>query len=250
LGSDVFVLGKIGEDKFDEFMKLMQAFKIMIDLYHVDEYYACATSAMREAQNGQALADAVLVQCGLKVNIIDGLHEADLINRVIELYLEQGQSYLHIDVGGGSTELNVYQGHEKMQSKSFPLGTVRTLAQSDQEETWNELTIWIQEHLDHLCDVTAIGTGGNIRKLFELSKGEKGKHIGLKKLQATQNELKYLNFEDRMQKLQLNADRADVIIPAAEIYINIMKKSGANKILVPDVGLKDGIIAYLYAKNN
>ena len=249
LGSDVFENNEIGDEKFREFVKLMIAFKNMIDLYRVDEYYACATSAMREAENGNALVQAVKAACDLDIDIISGDLEAELINRVIAFNLQPNEHYLHIDVGGGSTELTIYHGEEKVVSRSFPLGTVRMLKHSERMETWDEMLQWILDHKGKVAHLVAIGTGGNIRKLFELTNREKGKYIGILKLEEELKILKEMPYEDRVIKLQLNEDRADVIIPACEIYITLMKKAGAKKILVPDVGLKDGIISYLYDKN-
>ncbi|MEO9967498.1 MAG: phosphatase [Reichenbachiella sp.] len=250
LGSDVFENAEIGDKKFREFVILMHAFKAMIDLYRVDEYYACATSAMREAQNGNALVQAVKASCGLDINIISGDLEAELINRVISFNLNPEEQYLHIDVGGGSTELTLYHGEEKIVSKSFPIGTVRLLKHSEQVGTWESMMEWIKDHKGKDGHFIAIGTGGNIRKLYELTNKEKGKYIGLAKLEDELEILKNMNYEERIVNLQLNEDRADVIIPASEIYIAIMKKAGAKKILVPDVGLKDGIISFLYDKNS
>ncbi|UXX77780.1 phosphatase [Reichenbachiella carrageenanivorans] len=249
LGSDVFENNQIGDQKFREFITLMRAFKAMIDLYKVDEYYACATSAMREAENGNALIQAVKAACDLDINIISGDLEAELINRVIAFNLVEDQQYLHIDVGGGSTELTLYRGEVKNVSKSFPIGTVRLLKHSERVGTWDEMLQWIIDHKGKVGHLIAIGTGGNIRKLYELTNKEKGKYIGIQKLEEELEILKNMPYEERVVNLQLNEDRADVIIPASEIYISIMKKAGARKIMVPDVGLKDGIISYLYDKN-
>lgn len=248
LGSDVFTQKRISVTKFKDFVKLMSAFKAMIDLYKVDEYFACATSAMRESENGHELVQAVKDDCGLDINIISGDEEADMINRVISFHILEG-TYLHIDVGGGSTELNIYSHSEKIGSKSFPMGSVRVLTDKDRKIGWENLYNWLDEVLPKGEEVLAVGTGGNINKLFELVSGVKGEYISLKKLEDCLKELKKMDYEERMHKLQMNADRADVIIPASGIYINTMKKAGANKILVPNVGLKDGIMTYLYEKN-
>lgn len=249
LGGDVFSLQRIGEVKTHQFVELMKAFKIMIDLYEVDEYYACATSAMREAENGYELVQFVKEQVDLNINIISGEAEAEMINRVIAFQLDEGD-YLHIDVGGGSTELNLYKNSEKVASKSFPIGTVRKLDAKKREMAWQALYSWLDEFMQTgEYQITAIGTGGNINKLYELAVGIADKQMTLKQLKSTRAMLKELPLEDRMYKLQLNADRADVIIPASDIYINVMKKTEANRILVPDVGLKDGIMNYLYEKN-
>lgn len=248
LGTDVFTLKRISEPRVEDFVKLMHAFKVMLDLYKVDEYYACATSAMRESSNGQDIVDRVSREVGIKINIISGDEEAEMINRVIQFHLGDG-FFLHIDVGGGSTELNIYQGYVKTDAHSFPIGSVRMLNEKAHKQAWDELYGWIEDHIPPNTEVLAIGTGGNINKLFELVSGVKGEMISLKKLEACLKSLKKMDYEERMHKLQLNADRADVIIPASGIYLGAMKKAGANKILVPNVGLKDGIVTYLYEKN-
>ena len=249
LGSDVFANGKVSDKKAHDFIKLMRAFKVMIDLYEIDEYYACATSAMREAINGQALAHAVAQDCQLKIHIISGEREAELVNRVIASSLKD-QRYLHIDVGGGSTELNVYESKKKVKAKSFPIGTVRLLKHREPRDVWSKMYRWTETALGDDPHVVAIGTGGNIRKLFELCGGEKDPTITRDALKEMARLLQSMSYEARMQNLQLNADRADVILPAVQIYIKMMEKAGARQILVPDLGLKDGIIAYLYHQLN
>lgn len=249
LGGDVFSMQKIGEVKTGQFIELMKAFKIMIDLYEVDEYFACATSAVREAENGEELVEKIYEESGLKINIISGEEEAEMINRVIAFQLDEGD-YLHIDVGGGSTELNIYKNKIKVGARSFPIGTVRKLGLKSREAAWQALYDWIDSYTSNSdYHITAIGTGGNINKLYELAVGIADKQMSFKQLKNTRSMLKELPLEERMYKLQLNADRADVIIPASDIYLNVMKKADANKILVPDVGLKDGIMNYLYEKN-
>ena len=248
LGTDVFSINRISDQRCEDFVNLMSAFKTMIDLYRVDEYFACATSAMRESDNGRELVERVKQECGLEINIISGDEEAEMINRVISYHLGDG-SWLHVDVGGGSTELNVYQGSRKVTAHSFPIGSVRMLRDKDRKLAWEDLYNWVDENVPKDEEILAIGTGGNINKLFELVSGIKGEFISLKKLEICLKDLKKMDYEERMHKLQMNADRADVIIPASGIYINTMKRAGAQKILVPDVGLKDGIIAYLYEKN-
>jgi len=247
LGHDVFTLGKISEYNQERFVKLMTAYKNLIDLYEVDAFFGCATSAMRESANGHQLADHVRDKLDLDLKIISGDEEAEMINKVILSSLDD-RNYIHIDVGGGSTELNVYQNHVKIHSKSFKIGTVRRLEQGGSAEKWEELTQWVKDHTAQDGEkVTAVGTGGNINKLFELSNPEnKSRMLDLDRLLRTQDILKNLTLDDRLNKLQLNPDRADVIIPASDIYIGVMQHAKAKRILVPDVGLKDGINYHLY----
>lgn len=249
LGNDVFKYRKIGPDKEDRFFRLMHAFKLLIDLYEVDDYYACATSAMRESENGRQLTEKVKQLLGLRIHIIDGDEEARFINNAVLRDLEAG-TYLHIDVGGGSTELNIIKNGQNIRSKSFKLGSVRTLEEDFAQRESEKMEKWVQKHLDHSHDtVQAIGTGGNIQKLAELSGNKDKKVAQIKDLEATQSYLKTLSAEDKIYKLRLNPDRADVIVPASNIYLAAMRAAGAESILVPDIGLKDGIMQMLYEKH-
>lgn len=247
LGHDVFTIGRISEYNEERFFKLMTAFKNLIDLYEITAFYGCATSAMRESENGAEIVERVRKELDLPIQIISGEEEAEMINRVILQGLDDDH-YIHIDVGGGSTELNIYEKHEKVYSHSFKLGSVRILEGRDTPENWQEMRDWVSKFAFKKGEkITAIGTGGNINKLYELSNPEtKAKKMSLDKLMRTQDVLKNLTLDDRLNKLQLNPDRADVIIPASDIYIQVMKAAKAKSILVPDVGLKDGINYYMY----
>ncbi|MEP1097298.1 MAG: phosphatase [Cyclobacteriaceae bacterium] len=246
LGHDVFTTGRISEYSKGRFYKLMTAYRNLIDLYEVDAFFGCATSAMRESENGASIIEGVKEELSLDIKIISGDEEAEMINKVIGLSLGN-ENYLHVDVGGGSTELNIYQGKTKILSRSFKLGSVRRLENSDDPEVWTEMQQWIKLNVENRYEkIIAIGTGGNINKLFELSLNGKVKEMSLTTLIATQQNLQSLSKNDLLNKLQLNPDRADVIIPASEIYIDVMKIAGAKNILVPDVGLKDGINFHLY----
>ncbi len=248
LGHDVFVDGRIGEKKQVGFMRLMTAYKNMIDLYEVDHLYGCATSAMRESSNGRDLVNLVQELIGLEINIISGKEEAEMINKVISLNLED-QAYLHIDVGGGSTELNVYKNQKKIESESFPIGSVRLLDHREDPETWTNMKNWVMEQFKgHKGKLTAIGTGGNINKIYELCSETKKRMISLNGILKTQDYLKNLTFEEKLNRLQLNPDRADVIVPASEIYVQVMKAAKATRMYVPDVGLKDGINYMMFEK--
>ncbi|MEQ9404375.1 MAG: phosphatase [Cyclobacteriaceae bacterium] len=249
LGHDVFTTGRISEFNEERFYKLMTAYKNLIDLYEIDAFFGCATSAMRESENGPALIERVKNELNLDIKIISGDEEAEMINKVIMLSLDD-ENYLHIDVGGGSTELNIYESHQKVLSRSFNLGSVRSLEHHDSPEVWEEMHQWVKMNVaNRYSGISAIGTGGNINKLFELSLNRKSKEMTLKTLIKTQTELKKFSMDELLNKLQLNPDRADVIIPASEIYIDVMKTAGASRILVPDVGLKDGINYHMYEMN-
>lgn len=250
LGQDVFNKGKIGKEKYEQFLKLMQAYKNLIDLYDITGYYGCATSAMREAKNGKQIVEETKEKFGLHLHIISGKEEALMINKVIGHYLDN-RTFVHIDVGGGSTELNVYHERKKVKSQSFKLGSVRRLQNYDKPEIWVDIRDWITKNVhESYGEVTAIGTGGNINKIFELSGADKkAKEVSIEKVNEVVDFLKTMTVEERMFKLQLNPDRADVIVPASEIYTEVMRCAKASTILVPDVGLKDGIMYSLFQEH-
>ncbi len=250
LGFDVFTNGRISEYNKERFLKLMNAYKMMIDLYEVDQFYACATSAMRESENGLQILDRVRAEWGLDIEIINGDEEARLINEAVKLSTSYPK-YLHVDVGGGSTELNYYINGEIISSRSFNTGSVRRLGRLDGPDVLTQMQDWIHKIIKPDGKLAAIGTGGNINKLFELSAAKKeSRTISMDMLQDVVRMLTSMSLEERMLKLQLNADRADVIIPASEIYLAVMALAKVKKILVPDVGLKDGINIMLYERGN
>lgn len=249
LGKDVFAINRIGEENKSKFFKLMQAFKILIDLYEVDDYYACATSAMRESENGKDIAKGVLDQFDLDIHIIDGDKEAELINSVVMSKLNN-KNYLHIDVGGGSTELNVIHNNQMLYSKSFKLGSVRKLSVENNEVQRKKITDWIQLHMEGYEGFTAVGTGGNINKAFDLTDQDKSdRHISISDLKQVQSHVASFTLDERIHLLRLNEDRADVILPALDIYLHAMEAAVCSDILVPDVGLKDGLMHMLYERN-
>ena len=250
LGQDVFSQGRILEATEEKFIKLMNAYKMLLDLYEVSAYRVCATSAFRESANGAQIAARVFEECGMPLEIISGDEEANLVNKAIFKFLDD-KSYLHIDVGGGSTELNLYFNRQKIASESFQLGSVRNMSLDSFPEAWVKLEEWIKENvLKSYYPVIAIGTGGNINKLFELSvtKNKKAKSINLAELSAVHFLISRMSIDERIHQLMLNPDRADVIVPASEIYLHVMQKAKAKKIVVPDLGLKDGIIESQYEK--
>lgn len=249
LGMDVFHTQKISDKNRRKFIKLMKAFKLLIDLYEVDDYMVCATSAMRESSNGREIVEEVKEDIGLKINIIDGNQEAELINMALGTYIDE-KSYLHIDVGGGSTELNIYSKREKIATKSFKIGSVRALDDNIPLSVWKSMNKFITEKIGDKSKIICIGTGGNINKIFELSNPRKNKrYLEIEKIKEIQSYLESFSYEDRINKLNLNPDRADVIIPASKIYLAAMTAAGSLKMIVPDVGLKDGLMQVLYTKN-
>ena len=247
LGHDVFSYGSLTPESEARTIKLMQCFKLLIELHEVEGYMACATSAMRESSNGSEVVARIAKETGIQIHIIDGSKEAELINNVVVQSLEDGQ-YLHIDVGGGSTELNLYFNRQKIISKSFKIGSVRLLEGKESKGAWQKMECWIEDNIDTMEPITAVGTGGNISKLFNLVSKTSENATSLAELQRMRDYIASFSQEERVHKLRLNADRADVIVPASDIYISAMKWAGANEILVPDLGLKDGIIQLVYEK--
>lgn len=249
LGHDVFSTNHISKASIEKFKKLMKAYKLLLELYEVDDYMFCATSAMRESENGEELAKQVKDELGIEINIIDGHLEAELINKAIASYL-QNETYLHIDVGGGSTELNLFTKGKKIKTRSFKVGSVRILEHHDSPVMWSDMEKWVKENVKkEFGKVTAVGTGGNISKIFELAKKKPGQALSIKKVKETKKMIDSLSLEQRIYELQMNPDRADVIVPASDIYIKVMEWAHAQSILVPDVGLKDGILLHLLEKN-
>jgi exopolyphosphatase/guanosine-5'-triphosphate,3'-diphosphate pyrophosphatase len=249
LGHDVFTTNRISDKSFARFKKLMTAYKLLLELYEVDDYMICATSAMRESENGQELASQVKKELGLFIDIIDGQREAELINSAIQSYLGE-HTYLHIDVGGGSTELNIYHGGKKIKTRSFRVGSVRILENHDLPIVWKDMEAWIKETIKpSMGKVTAVGTGGNISKIYELARLKPNKLLSLKKMYEVKDMILAHSMEDRVYKLQMNPDRADVIIPASSIYMKVMEWANAKNIFVPEVGLKDGMMLHLYERN-
>jgi exopolyphosphatase / guanosine-5'-triphosphate,3'-diphosphate pyrophosphatase len=250
LGHDVFNDGKLSKKSIEKFKKLMLTYKLLLELYETDDYMICATSAMRESKNGKELVRQVQEEIGITINIIDGQQEAELINKAIASYLSD-KTYLHIDVGGGSTELNLYVDGTKIHTKSFKIGSVRVLEHHDSPESWEEMKAWIKAHVKKSYGtVTSVGTGGNISKIFELAKLEPGESLPLSRIKELRKMVSGLSMEKRIYELQMNPDRADVIVPASNIYIQVMDWASSKAIIVPEVGLKDGMILHLFEKNS
>lgn len=250
LGLEVFNGGIISPEGEVRIHKMLHSFKLLMELHEVKEYQICATSAMREATNAQEIIDRIQGILDMKIHVIEGAREAELINNVVVMALDPTKNYLHIDVGGGSTELNLYQNLEKTASRSFKIGSVRLLEGKDVTADWQKMERWIEDHINPNSDqISAVGTGGNINKLFNIST-EKLSDISMSfnELERIQKFVASYSLADRINKLRLNADRADVIVPASKIYLSAMQKAGANEIIVPDLGLKDGIIKMIYER--
>lgn len=246
LGDEAFLNQKLSEKKIKELTQTMTAFRNLMDVFKVTEYRAFATSAMREAKNGQEVIKRIKQDANIKIEIITGNNEAKMIySSHIEDTLDHKVNYLYIDVGGGSTELSIFSKNKVVASHSFNIGTIRMLDNKDTELEWESLRDWIKEHTKTLKPLVGIGTGGNINKLHRLSEEKEGVPISYNKLKSLYNYLNSFSLKERIQILDLNQDRADVIIPASEIYLSVMKWAGVKSIYVPKVGLVDGIIVHL-----
>jgi exopolyphosphatase/guanosine-5'-triphosphate,3'-diphosphate pyrophosphatase len=251
LGDDAFIQQHISERKTNDLVKSMQAFRNLMDVYKVTDYLAYATSAMREAKNGEDVVKLIKEEARIDLEIIHGSKEAKVIYAShADQNIDKSKNYLYIDVGGGSTELSLFLAGELMASKSFNIGTIRILDNQDTEETWNEMKDFIREHTRGFKQLSGIGTGGNINKLYKLSEEENEAPMAFAKLKSLYSYLTSFSLKDRINVLGLNQDRADVIIPACEIYLTVMKNAGIKHIYVPRVGMVDGIIQLLIEKNS
>lgn len=250
LGDDAFLDKKISVKKIKELVKTMVAFRNLIDVYKVNDYMACATSAMREASNGNAIVSLIKSEAGIDLEIVEGQREANIIYAShIEESLDHKKNYLYIDVGGGSTELSVFSKGEMIASRSFNLGGIRILDNQDKDETWADMKEWVKQQAQTNKNLSGIGTGGNINRLFKMADQKDGTAITFMKLKSIYDYLNSFSLKDRINVLGLNQDRADVIMPATEIYLSVMKWGGVKQIFVPRVGLVDGIIQLLIDKN-
>ena len=246
LGEEVFTDKKISKEKVKMLIKTIKAYKLLMDVYEVKTYMACATSAMREADNRKEVIKAVKDETGIGLDIIDGDTEADIIfSTFITQKLDHSRSYLYIDVGGGSTEISLLEKGRKIHSKSFKIGTLRILKDKVSEEKWIEMKEWVKAITPGIDQLTAIGTGGNINRILKMNRTNNDTitYQEIKKIQAY---ITSYALEDRINILGLRPDRADVIVPAADIYLAAMKYAGITSMLVPKIGLSDGMIYQLF----
>ncbi|MES2747328.1 MAG: exopolyphosphatase [Bacteroidota bacterium] len=247
LGQDAFTVGEISEENIDRMIDAMNAFKLLMKVYKVEKYKACATSAMREAYNGKEVTEIISDKTQIDIDIIDGKNEAAIIaSSDLHSLLRTDQTYLYVDVGGGSSEFSLFAEGKMVASKSFKNGTVRLLNNMVNEVVWEEIEKWIKSITEEYDNIILIGSGGNINKIFKMSGKQQDKPLSYVYLSAQYHYLSSLTYEQRVAELGLNTDRADVIIPATQIYLNAMKWSGARQIYVPKIGLSDGIVKAMY----
>lgn len=247
LGADVFLKQQISKENETRLVDTMNAFRLLMKSHKVTSYKACATSAMREAENGEDIVKLIRKQSKIKIDVIDGEEEAAIIAATdLNNYIDKGKTYLYVDVGGGSSEFSVIHQGVTTASKSFKIGTVRLLNDIVQKDAWLELETWIKHNTKGFEKIDLLGSGGNINKIFKISGKAMGKPLTYFYLTSYYNMLQTYSYEERITELDLNQDRADVIIPATRIYLSAMKWSDAKYIYVPKIGLSDGIIKSVY----
>ena len=247
LGQDAFTVGEITEENIDRMVDAMKAFKLLMKVHKVEKYVGCATSAMREAYNGQEVVQIIKEQADININIIDGKTEAAIIASTdFEHLLKNDKNYLFVDVGGGSSEFSLFSDGKIIASKSFKAGTVRLLNEVVNDIVWQEIERWIKCKTEGLDEISLIGSGGNINKIFKMSGKQLDKPLSFIYMNSQYAYLNNLTYEERILELGLNPDRADVIVPALQVYLRAMKWSGARNIYVPKIGLADGIVKAMY----
>jgi exopolyphosphatase/guanosine-5'-triphosphate,3'-diphosphate pyrophosphatase len=245
LGFDVFESGIISEYKTNELIETLKAYRHLMKVYDVKSYRACATSAMRDAKNGKEIVARVQKEIGLNIEIITGSQEAEILYEThLAEKLDNKSNYLYIDVGGGSTELTLYSNNKVTYKQSFNIGTIRLLKNKVDVAIWDEMKVALKKYCK--SNTVAIGSGGNINKVFSISKRKNGKPLSLDILKEYYKEMNALTVEERIHKYGFKEDRADVIVPALNIYTTVMRWANISDIFVPQIGLADGIIKLLY----
>ncbi len=247
LGADVFLEGKISESNAKRMIDAMMAFKLLMKTHGIKRYRACATSAMREASNGREIADRIEKESGLAINIIDGFDEAAIIASTdLKSLIQDDKAFLYVDVGGGSSEFTVFANGHIVASQTFKLGTVRLLENRVDESIWDDMETWIKTETKEYQKISMIGSGGNINSIYKKSGKKIGSPLSYFYLSSYYELIKSLTYEERITELDMNPDRADVVVPATRIYLCAMKWSKAKNMFVPKIGLSDGIIKSLY----
>lgn len=250
LGEDVFLHGRISDEKATKLITALKGFHELILAYGVEASRAVATSAMRDASNGQEIIARIKAEAKMEVEIIDGKNEASLVfSNHIEELINPKHAYLYIDVGGGSTELTLYYDNKVIAAKSFNIGTVRMLLDKVDKSEWDEKKAWLKKNTYGIHPLFAIGSGGNINKIFKMSGKKETKHLSYDRLKGIYEMLCSYTYQERIERLELKPDRADVIVPAAKIFLSVMKNADIEKIFVPQIGLSDGLVHEMYERH-
>ena len=250
LGEDTFLKGEITKERADKLVSAMRGYKELMNVFNIIAYRAVATSAMRDAKNGKEVIERVKKEANIDIEIIDGKTEAATIfSNHAEEFLDPLKSYLYIDVGGGSVELTLISDRKTIAQKSFNVGTLRMLFGKIDNNEWDSYKQWIKKNTQGIKPLNAIGSGGNINKLYKMSGKRDSKHLSYEKLKSMQDMLSSYTYEERITILGLKPDRADVIIPATKIFLTAMKYADIERVYVPQIGLSDGIIHLLYEEH-
>jgi exopolyphosphatase/guanosine-5'-triphosphate,3'-diphosphate pyrophosphatase len=250
LGADVFDDGNIGDAKRDQLTKSLKAFRLLSEVYGVHQLRCCATSAMREAANSKEVIAFTEIGSGVHIEVIDGTLEADLIMKTFWTQdLLKDRSYLYIDVGGGSTEITWIENGQRKLSRSFKIGTVRSLQHQVADQEWAALAAFLRDVKASGGNLMGIGTGGNINRIFKENRNAYGEPLSQKDIRKQRDRIAPYSIEDRVKLLRLRPDRADVIVPAADIFLRVMEEAGIEEVFVPKVGLADGIIYEMYRRS-
>ena len=250
LGQESFTIGEISSKNKKKIIQTIRAFKHIIKVNEVKSSLAFATSALREANNSKEIIQEVKKKTKIKIEIIDGRKEAKIIslNNIFD-FLNKNRTFIYVDVGGGSTEFSIIINGKRKKSKSFKIGTIRMINKITSEDVWDQIRIWIKSNIGQQSKIALIGSGGNINKIFKIAGVLDSRPLTLIKLNSIYNTLVKMSYEERIINFDLNPDRSDVIIPAAEIFLKTLEWSGSSEIYVPKVGLADGMVRLLYKKH-
>jgi exopolyphosphatase/guanosine-5'-triphosphate,3'-diphosphate pyrophosphatase len=247
LGEEVFENGKISKKKAENFVKTIQAFKLIAEIFDVKQLRAVATSAMREAENSKKIIEKIQEETGVEIEVISGEEEAALIfGTFFLLDFDKTKAFIVIDVGGGSTEVSVFEGGERIASKSFEIGTIRLLKEKVSEDIWKDIHEWIKEHVDLNSPHQLFGTGGNINKVHKILGAGQEEPLNFEGMRKLRKKLCELTVAQRVDSFQLKPDRADVIVPALDIYLYILNELKCTEIMVPKIGLSDGMVYQMH----
>ena len=249
LGEDVFIKGKISKRNRKRMMHALKSFYHLMELHEVTDYKACATSAMRDSKNGKEIVEEIQSETGINIEVIDGKREAEIIYSThIEELIDPSKNYVYIDVGGGSTELTLFANGKQQMLQSFNIGTIRILHDLVAHEEWERMKVWLKENARDLSNLYAIGSGGNINRLYKMAGKSNWKNIKRSEIKGLFDMLSSYSYEERVTELNLNKDRADVIIPASTIFLNVLRWSKAKEVIVPKMGLSDGLVRLMHSK--